>query len=156
MNLTKCLASIGMTLMVGLPVPLAWGQATEPRMAGSTAGAPAATSPTVPAERVAPGVPGIPPNTPRPLGPAPGGSRSYAMKADYLAKKIADAQAQGKDVTTAKSQEEMGKAASKKGMNDEAARHFETALRSIGVIPIGLDQDAGEGNSETSADARRN
>jgi hypothetical protein len=77
-------------------------------------------------------------------------------KADYLANKIADAQAQGKDVTTAQSQEEMGKAASKKGMNDEAARHFETALRSIGVTPIGLDQDAGEGHSETSGDARRN
>ena len=68
--------------------------------------------------------------------------------ADYLAKKIAVAQAQGKDVTTAKSQEAMGKAALRKGMNDEAARHFETAFRSIGVIPIGLDQDAGDGNSE--------
>jgi hypothetical protein len=155
MNLGKCLANVGVTLMVGLAVPLALGQATEPGM-GSTAGAPAATSPTVPAERVAPGVPGIPPNTPRPLGPASGGSRGYGMKENYLAKKIADAQAQGKDVTTAKSQEAMGKAASRKGMNDEAARHFETALRSIGVIPIGLDQDAGEGNSETAADARRN
>jgi hypothetical protein len=50
----------------------------------------------------------------------------------------------------------MGKATSKKEMNGEAERHFETALGSIGVTPIGLDQDAGEGNSETSADARCN
>jgi hypothetical protein len=117
-------------------------------MAGSTAVAPAATSPTVPAEQVAPGVPGIPPNTPRPLGPAPGSSRADVTKADYLANKIADAQAQGKDVTTAKAQEAMGKAALTKGMNDEAAQHFEAAFRSIGVIPIGLDRDAGDGNSE--------
>jgi len=59
----------------------------------------------------------------------------------------------GKDVTTAKSQEAMGKAALRKGMNDEAAQHFETAFRSIGVIPIGLNQDAGQFG--TSADARR-
>jgi hypothetical protein len=109
--------------------------------------APAATSPTVPAERVAPGVPGISPNTPKPLGPAPGSSRADRTKAEYLAKKIADAQAQGKDVTTAKSQEAMGKAALRKGMSDLAARHFKTAFRSIGVIPIGLDEDAGAGNS---------
>jgi hypothetical protein len=147
MNL-KCLANVGVTLMVGLAVPLAWGQATEPGMAGSTAVAPAAASPTVPAERVAPGVPGIPPNTPRPLGPAPGSSRADVTKADYLANKIADAHAQGKDVTTAKAQEAMGKAALTKGMNDEAAQHFEAAFRSIGVIPIGLDRDAGDGNSE--------
>lgn len=148
MNLAKCLAGVGVTLTVGLAVPLAWGQATEPGMAGSTALAPAATSPTVPAERVAPGVPGIPPNTSRPLGPAPGSSRADATKADYLAKKIADAHVQGKDVTTAKLQEAMGKAALRKGKNDEAARHFETAFRLIGVIPTGLDQDAGEGNSK--------
>ena len=127
MNLTKCLANIGVALMVGLAGPLAWGQATEPGMAGSVA--PAATSPTVPAERVAPGVPGVPPNTPSPLGPAVG-SHADATKADYLAKKIAEAQAQGKDVTTAKAQEAMGNAALRKGMNDEAARHFEAASRS--------------------------
>jgi hypothetical protein len=69
-------------------------------------------------------------------------------KADYSANKIGDAQAQGKDVATAKEQEAMGKAALTKGMNDEAAQHFEAAFRSIGVIPIGLDQDAGDGNSE--------
>jgi hypothetical protein len=41
MNL-KCLANVGVTLMVGLAVPLARGQATEPGMIGSTAVAPAA------------------------------------------------------------------------------------------------------------------
>jgi hypothetical protein len=148
MNLVKGLAGLGVSLMVSLSVPLAWGQAAEPGVVGTTAVAPAATSPTVPAERVAPGVPGISPNTSKPAGPAPGSSRADKTKAEFLAKKIADAQAQGKDVTTAKSQEAMGKAALRKGMSDEAAQHFETAFRSIGVIPIGLDEDAGAVNSE--------
>src|SRR5690348_17316380 len=105
----KGLASVGVTLVVSLSVPLAWGQVTEHGVVGSAALAPAATSPTVPAERVAPGVPGIPPNTSKPLGPTPDSSRADKTKAEFLAKKIADAQARGKDVTTAKSQEAMGK-----------------------------------------------
>jgi len=66
MKFAQCLASVGVTLVVGIGVPSLWGQSTQPGMAGSTAAPPAATSPTVPAERVAPGVPGIPPNTPKP------------------------------------------------------------------------------------------
>jgi len=131
MNLRKCLASISVTMMVGLAAPLAWGQATEPGMAGSTPVAPAAVSPIVPAERIAPGVPGIPPNAPAPIGSAASGSR---------------VQSKGKDVT-ADSAEAMGRAGLRKGIKDEAARDSETALRSFGVIPIGLDQDAGESNS---------
>ena len=77
------------------------------------------------------------------------------MKAD-LAKKIADAQARGKDVTTAKSQEAMGKVALKKGIATKRRDTSKPAFRSIGVMPIGLDQDAGESNSGTSADAPRN
>ncbi len=34
MNLTKCLASVGVVLMVGLVAPPVRGQATEPGMAG--------------------------------------------------------------------------------------------------------------------------
>jgi hypothetical protein len=133
--------------MVDLTVPLAWGQATEPGMAGSPPIAPAAISPVVPPERIAPGVPGIPPNVSTPLGNGPGGSRADAMKADYLAKKIVDAHPQGRNAITPESQEAIGKTALTKG-HEKAARHSETALRSMGVIPIGLDQDAGQSNSE--------
>jgi hypothetical protein len=148
MNLAKGLASVGITMIVGFTVPLAWGQAIEPGVAGSTPAAPAAISPIVPAERVAPGVPGIPPNAPRPLGLAPGGSRVDAMKMDYSAKKNVAAQTQGRNRTTAESQEATGKAQSKTPIRDEAAQHLEAPLHSIGVMPIGLDQDAGESNSE--------
>jgi hypothetical protein len=145
MKFTKCLASISVTMAVGLAAPLAWGQATEPGMAGSTP-APAAVSPIVPAERIAPGVPGIPPNAPGPIGGTSDGSRVDAMKADYLAQKTLEAQ--GKHMTTAASREAMGKAALGKRMNDEATKDSEAALRSIGVIPTGLDEDTGESNTE--------
>jgi hypothetical protein len=144
MKLTKFL-SVGVLL---LAVPSAWGQTIEPGTGRSTVLAPAAVSPTLPAERVAPGVPGIPPNTPKPVGPSVNGATVNARKEAYLSKKIADAKAHGQDVTTAKSQEALGQAALNRGMNEVAARHFKTAFRSIGVIPIGLDEDAGLGSSD--------
>jgi hypothetical protein len=147
MNLAKFLAPSVVTIIIGLAPPLAWSQTNEPGMAGSVPSAPAAASVTAPAERIAPGVTGIPPNTSMPLGHAPGVSADE-MKANYLAKKIADAQAHGKDVTAAKSQEAMGNAALRKNRSDEAAWHFKTAFRSIGVTAIGLDQDAGQSNSD--------
>src|SRR5947209_7578016 len=127
MKLANHLAGAGVALMLSLAAPLLWGQTTEPGLVGSTAIAPKATSPTVPPERVAPGVPGIPANTAKPAGPVGGNSHHQdAMTPDYLAKKIADAGARGKDVTKAKSEEAKGNAALKKGMNDEAARHFDS------------------------------
>src|SRR5260370_26527620 len=127
MKLANYLAGAGIALMLGLAAPLLWGQTTEPGLVGSTTIAPAATSPTVPPERVAPGVPGIPANTAKPAGPGPGSFHQDAMTPDYVAKQIADAGARGKDVTKAKSEEAKGNAALKKGMNDEAARHFDSA-----------------------------
>ena len=147
MNLAKCLASVGVTLMVSFTVPMTWGQAREPGVAGSTPAAPAAISPTVPAERVAPGVPGIPPNARRPLGTPPTKSRVDAMKEDDSPKSIVNAQARSTKLTTTGSREMAGKPPSKNEMRDEATPHSDTSLGSVGVMPIGLNQDAGERNS---------
>jgi hypothetical protein len=149
MKLANHLAGAGVALMLSLAAPLSWGQTTEPGLVGSTAIAPKATSPTVPPERVAPGVPGIPANTAKPAGPFAGGLHQDALTSDYVAKKIADAGARGKDVTKAKSEEAKGNAALKKGMNDEAARHFDSALRLIADHPARVGGTAtGPGNSK--------
>jgi hypothetical protein len=147
MSLANYLACAGVTLMVSFTVPLAWGQATEPGLAGSTPAAPAAVFPTVPAERVAPGVPGIPPNAPRPLGTFPTKSRVDAMKADDSAKSIVNAQGRSTNLTTTGSREVAGKPQSKNELRDEATPHFDPALGSVGLMPVGLNQDAGERNS---------
>jgi hypothetical protein len=80
--------------------------------------------------------------------PAASSSQSDQMSSGYVSQKISEAQAQGKDVRLAKAQQAMGEAALKKGMNNEAAQHFETALRSIGVMPNAPGETAGEGSSE--------
>jgi hypothetical protein len=149
MKLVNCFASAGIALMLGIAVPSAWGQATESAAPGIAAVVPAATSPIVPAEKAAPGAPGseMSANTSTSMATAPGNSQPDKMSADYVAKKIAEAQAQGKDVTTAKVQQVMGNAALKNGMNDEAAQHFDTALRSIGIMPNAPGENASEGNS---------
>jgi len=148
MKLANYLAGAGVALMFGFAAPMLWGQVAEPGLAGgATSVAPKATSPTTPPERVAPGVPGIPANTAKPAGPVGGSSpHQDAMTPDYVAKKIADAGARGKDVTKAKSEQARGIAALKKGMNDEAARHFDTALRLIGDKPDGVSGSAGPGS----------
>jgi len=165
MKLFNYLAGAGVALMIGAAAPLAWGQATGPSMpSGSTAVAPAATSPTVPGEKAASGAPGSGMSATNPAAvpgssamgsPAAAAATSTSpaeMKsADYVHKKIADAQAQGKDVSAARMQEKMGTAALKKGMNDEAAQHFETALRSIGEMPNTPGQNPGEAGSEHRA-----
>jgi hypothetical protein len=144
MKLTKTFATAGIVLTLGLAGPMAWGQMMGPGASnGSTAVAPAATSPTVPAEKVAPGAPGIAAAADK-SDATMGSSRSDIYTEDYVSKKIADAQFRGKDVTVAKAQEAMGEAAMKKGLNDEAAQHFETALRSIGVMPNSTGSNADE------------
>jgi len=147
MKLANYFASAGIAVMLGIAVPSAWGQATESAAPGVAAVVPAATSPTVPAEKAAPGAPGNEMSANTSVAPAPGSSQPDKMSADYVAKKIAEAQAQGKDVTTAKVQQTMGNAALKNGMNDEAEQHFDTALRSIGIMPNAPGENASEGNS---------
>jgi hypothetical protein len=147
MKLANRFATAGIVLTIGLAAPLARGQMTEPGMSnGSPAIAPAATSPTVPAEKAAPGPPGSAVSADK-SDATMGSSQEDIYTEDYVAKKIADAQLQGKDVSTAKAQEAMGEAALKKGMNDEAAQHFETALRSIGVMPNSSSSNTGESGS---------
>jgi hypothetical protein len=149
MKLFNFVAGVGAALLVGSAAPLARGQATEPSVpSGSTAIAPAATSPTVPGEKAAPGAPGSGmSHTPAMDKPAAGATQADAKNADYVHKKIADAQAKGKDVSAARMQENMGNAALKKGMNDEAAQHFETAMRSIGEMPNAPGENSGEASS---------
>lgn len=160
MKLFNLLAGASAVLMIGSAAPLAWGQATaEPSAPGaSTAIAPSAASPTVPGEKAAPGAPGsgVSMDNPSARGSemnnpnaaaAPGTSGTETVKSAYVHKKIDEAQAQGKDVSAAQIQEHMGDAALKKGMNDEAAQHFETALRSIGVMPNAPDENPGEATS---------
>jgi hypothetical protein len=69
------------------------------------------------------------------------------INAYYVHKKIDQAQAEGRDVGAAKMQEKMGDAALRKGMNNEAAQHFETALRSIGEMPNAPGENPGETGS---------
>lgn len=149
MKLINMIAGVGMAMTVGFAAPLAWGQATEPSIpSGSTAIAPAATSPTVPGDKAAPGAPGSSVGVaPAIEKPTTGASRADMTNADYVRRKIEDAQAKGKDVSAARMQEKMGDAALKKGMNDEAAQHFETALRSIGEMPNSSGSNAGEANT---------
>jgi hypothetical protein len=147
MKLVNCLASAGVALMLGIAIPPAWGQATEPAAPSAGTVAPSAASPTVPGEKVAPGAPGSGMSAGMPMADASGTSQSDKMSADYVATKIGEAQAQGMDVSAAKAQQAMGEAALKKGMNNEAAQHFETALRSIGVMPNAPGETAGEATS---------
>lgn len=61
-------------------------------------------------------------------------SHEGAVKAAIVDQQIAAARAQGKDVSAAESQEILGQADLKRGLNNEASEHFDAALRSIGVL----------------------
>jgi hypothetical protein len=149
MKLTNYLASVGIAVMLGSAAPFAWCQVTEPDASNGTASiAPAAASPTAPPEKIAPTVSvsaadaeksaktDIKKSADAPVDQAvPGASKADMVNAQYVQTKIAQAQKQGMDVSAAQMQEAMGKAAMKKGMNDEAAEHFETALSAIGEMP---------------------
>jgi hypothetical protein len=154
MKLTNYVAGVGIALIVGATAPIAWGQVTEPNVInGTTTIAPAATLPTVPAEKAAPGAPGssTDPGDPDIAGArtaanypaaqnAPGVSDKDMINAEYVHNKISQAQTEGRDVSAARMQEAMGDSALKNGMNDEAAQHFATALQAIGAMPAGPDE----------------
>lgn len=96
-------------------------------------------------------VSGVPvnPNDPvqfPPAGPGPD-SHEGKLKAAFVDQKIAAAKAQGKDTPASETQEVMGQADLRKGMNDEAAQHFDAALRSVGVMPSAPGKDSGEAGS---------
>jgi hypothetical protein len=62
----------------------------------------------------------------------------------YVEHEIAKAKADGKNITVAEAQHRMGMNALNNGMDDEAAQHFDAALRSIGVAPKAQGQNSGE------------
>jgi hypothetical protein len=69
--------------------------------------------------------------------PKMGTSAAAPDKAAYVNQKIAEARAQGKDVTAAQMQARMGQAALSKGLQSEADQHFDIALRSVGANESG-------------------
>ena len=83
MKLASGIAGAGIALMVAFAVPRAWGHTTDPGVTGEMDDCKpaAATSPTVPAERVAPGVPGIPANTQMLIASAPAIRQAYIIRA---------------------------------------------------------------------------
>jgi hypothetical protein len=62
----------------------------------------------------------------------------------YVNHEIEKARANGKDVTVAQAQYKMGMTDLNKGMNREAAQHFDSALESVGVQPKAQGQNPGE------------
>ena len=92
MKLVNYVVNAGVVLIIGAAAPLAWSQATEPSFQnGSTAVPPAATSPIVPAEKIAPGVPGIP-STDKSIAANSGYAPTDAASAGYVDQKISEAQ----------------------------------------------------------------
>jgi hypothetical protein len=71
-------------------------------------------------------------------------SQHGRANAIFVKHEIAKARAEGKDVTGAEGQYKMGMAALNRGLNKEAAQHFDTALRAVGVEPKAQGQNPGE------------
>jgi hypothetical protein len=88
------------------------------------------------------------PNSPRQFPPANFGfsadQRQGAFKAEYVDQQIALAKARGINTDPAIAQEIQGRADLKKGLNEEAAQHFDAALRSLGVMPSQPEHNPGE------------
>jgi hypothetical protein len=128
-------AGAAIAMLLGFAAMPAWCQSAE-------------TTTTTTTTTTVPGVP-VNPNDPvqfPPGGPGPD-SHEGNMKAAFVDQKIAEAKAQGQDTSAAETQEVMGQADLRKGMNDEAAQHFDAALRSVGVMPSAPGKDSGEAGS---------
>jgi hypothetical protein len=127
---SKWLAGAGMALVLGLTAPLAFGQTT---VITSPDGSTSTTTTTVTTSST------VNPNSPLQFPPGGSGnnvtSHSENYKAAFLDRKIAEAKANGMDTSPAETQEVMGQAALRQGLNAEADQHFDAALRSIGVQP---------------------
>jgi hypothetical protein len=134
MKLTKLkkqgrwLAGGALAMLLGFGAAVVWSQTT--------------TTTTTTVTTIAPVVnPNDPVQFP-PAGPGPD-SHGGKLTAAFVDQKIAEAKAQGRDTSAAETQEVMGQADLRKGMNDEAAQHFDAALRSVGVAPNSPGQDSG-------------
>jgi hypothetical protein len=95
--------------------------------------------------------PAVNPNDPVQFPPGGAGTSSGAqegnVKAAFVDQQIALAKAQGKDTSAAETQEVMGQADLRRGLNDEAAQHFDAALRAVGVVPSSPGHNSGEAGS---------
>jgi hypothetical protein len=89
---------------------------------------------------------GVNPNDPVQFPPHQG-SHEGAVSAAYVDQQIAMAKSRGQDTSAAESQEVMGQTALRNGLDDEAAQHFDNALRSIGVMPSWPGHNPGEAGS---------
>jgi hypothetical protein len=135
MKLVNSLAGAGIAIMFS--TALAWGQTivvTAPDASTTTTTTTTTMSDASPPYVVNPNDPVQFPNGG--VGMA-NPSHEGAVKAAFVDKKIAEARAQGVDVSAAETQEIMGQADLRKGLNDEAGQHFDAALRSVGVSPRG-------------------
>jgi len=133
MKLVNYFAGAGIAIM--LTTPLAWGQTIVTAPDGSAITTTTTTTTTNgPAFIVNPDDP-----VQFPAGGVGMSNASHegAVKAAFVDQKIAQARAQGRDVSAAETQEIMGQADLKRGLNDEAGQHFDAALRSVGVMPYG-------------------
>ncbi|MGO9056617.1 MAG: hypothetical protein ACLQU2_04425 [Candidatus Binataceae bacterium] len=129
MNIMKYLTGAGVAIM--LATPLAWSQTVVSVPGASTTVTTTTTAPNSPPYVVNP-------NDPVQF-PAGGVGMSNAsheggVKAAFVDQQIAAAKAEGKDVSAAETQEIQGQADLKKGLNNEASEHFDSALRSIGIL----------------------
>ena len=83
---------------------------------------------------------------PASVGMAPD-SHEGKVKAAYVDQQIAAAKTRGQDTSAAETQEIMGQSALMRGLNTEAAQHFDAALRSVGVMPSQPQRNSGEAGS---------
>jgi hypothetical protein len=88
------------------------------------------------------------PNDPKQFPPANFGfsadQRQGNFKAAYVDQQIAIAKSHGIDTSVAENQSVIGRADLKKGLNQEAAQHFDNALRALGVMPAQPQHNSGE------------
>ena len=92
--------------------------------------------------------PAVNPNSPVQFPPANVGmapdSHEGKVKAAYVDQQIALAKARGQNTSAAETQEIQGQSDLRRGLNTEAAQHFDAALRSIGVMPNQPEHNPGE------------
>ncbi len=133
MKLVNCLAGAGIAIMFASPI--AWGQTIVTAPVVSTTTTTTTTANNAPPPYV------VNPNDPVQFPPGGGASGASShegdVKAAFVDQKIAEARAHGQDVSAAETQEIMGQADLRRGLNHDAGEHFDAALSSIGVTLSG-------------------